>query len=178
MKKDISNLLLTIFEDKKTFLSLGFSQQEADIFYLLIKGVPIDTIARDLAISSYSIRQIKRRRFHLIPSLLQKKLSFLSEENLTSINEKLSDLEVCINNYLAFYKHFQNRELSVLHLSTRTINALKAGNIKNIQALTTVSRKELLLFKNLGRKAVIEIEIALAKLNLELKNHKSKTTTH
>ena len=126
MKKEIKNLTQEIFRDRELLRYIGFSQQEAEIFYHLIQGESITQIAKALKLSPYHIRKIRNQKFHSIP-------------------------------------------IGELFISKRTINALIAGGIKNTNQLCERSSRELMLFRNIGIKAVKEIEEALEKQSLSLR---------
>ena len=56
-----------------------------------------------------------------------------------------------------------------LELSTRTLNALVGGGIKNVGILAKKSEKKLKTVEGLGDKGIIEIKKALGNLGLTLK---------
>ncbi|HPW89949.1 MAG TPA: DNA-directed RNA polymerase subunit alpha [Paludibacteraceae bacterium] len=53
-----------------------------------------------------------------------------------------------------------------LDLSVRAINCLKAADVETLGALCTLTRSELLKFRNFGKKSLSELEAKLASLNL------------
>ncbi len=170
MKKDITNLTRELFNDKEVFTFIGFSPQESEIFYLLIQGFSISKIALKLNLSPRKISYIKGRRFHLIPVFVQRKLSYLSKIDLVEINDKIINLNLFLQDYITFFKNQQNIPITNLNLSKRTINSLLAFNIKNTADLILHSSQQLLNGKNIGDKALLEIQIELDRLNLKLKD--------
>ena len=169
MKKDIKNLTQEIFRDRELLKFIGFSQQEADIFYSLIQGESITQIASTLKLSPYNIRKIRNHKFHLIPVLMHRKIALTKELSLTKIYHQLFELDTMISQSISIFKKFHSIPIRELSISKRTINALVAGGIKNTDQLCERSGRELLLFKNIGTKGVKEIEVALEKECLSLR---------
>ncbi len=62
-----------------------------------------------------------------------------------------------------------NSEITILNLSTKTLNALKKAKIKSIKKLIKKKPSELLKIPRFGKKALLEINNALAKFNLSIK---------
>ena len=50
-----------------------------------------------------------------------------------------------------------NTQVDTLHLSVRSQNCLRAANIKNIAELVRKDERELLTFRNFGRKSLDEL---------------------
>ena len=63
----------------------------------------------------------------------------------------------------------QKKRVEDLELSTRTMNALLNGGIKNVGALAKKSEKKLRTVEGLGDKGIVEIKKALGNLGLTLK---------
>ena len=168
MKKNASILITEIFKDKSVFLDIGFSKLESEVFYYLIKGNTLIEIADKLKIPLNSIRRIKDRRFHLIPVFIRRQLSYLNASNLEEINKTLVKFDILIKGYLDHLNYHHLNRINELNLSSRTVNALFAGNIKTVQELSEITVQELRKFKNLGNKSIIEIENELSKLGLSL----------
>ena len=61
------------------------------------------------------------------------------------------------------------QSLHVLKLSNRALNVLHKAGITTTGKLTSKSRKELLALKNCGKKIVYEIEVALSRHGLYLR---------
>ena len=169
MKKEIKNLTQEIFRDRELLRYIGFSQQEAEIFYHLIQGESITQIAKALKVSPYHIRKIRNQKFHLIPILMHRKISLTKELSLTKIYHQLFTLDAMISESISIFKNFHSIPIGELFISKRTVNALIAGGIKNTNQLCERSSRELLLFRNIGTKAVKEIEEALEKECLSLR---------
>ncbi len=150
-------------------MSIGFSEKESEIFYHLIQGLPIATIAEKLNLPYREIRNIKSRRFHLIPIFIQRKLHHFTKADLSKINQKLMQLNSLVSSYVDFFKEKQVYRTVELNLSKRTINALIASNIRNTAELTNYSIKELLSIKSIGNKSIREIQEELERLDLVLK---------
>ncbi len=67
-------------------------------------------------------------------------------------------------------KEGEGTPIQELNFSTRTFNALSKAKIRTVEDLTKKAKKELLSLEGLGQTALNEIEKALKKLNLELKD--------
>ena len=169
MKKNIKNLTQEIFKDRELLSYIGFSQMEAEIFHSLIQGKSIKTIAEGLQVSPYKIRKIRKQKFHLIPVLIRRKMTLIWEFPLTEIYEQLSNLDLLISGSMETLRKFYLTPIHDLEISTRTINALIAGGIKDTDQLCTQTPEDLLLLRNIGKKAIKEISIALAQYGLHLK---------
>lgn len=61
-----------------------------------------------------------------------------------------------------------NSEITILNLSTKTLNALKNAKIRTIKKLTKKGKDDLLKLPRFGKKALKEVEKALEKFNLSL----------
>ena len=170
MKKEIKNLTQEIFRDRELLRYIGFSQQEAEIFYHLIQGESITQIAKTLKASPYHIRKIRNEKFHLIPVLIHRKITLTKELSLTKIYHQLFALDILISESISTFKKFHSIPINELLISRRTINALIAGGIKNTDQLCERSPSELLLFRNIGAKAIKEIKEALKKQCLVLRD--------
>jgi DNA-directed RNA polymerase subunit alpha len=57
-------------------------------------------------------------------------------------------------------------KLTDLDLSVRALNCLKAADIETIGELVTYNKKDLLKFRNFGRKSLTELEELLASMGL------------
>ena len=169
MKKSISYILTEVFKDKAIFTDIGFSNLESEVFYHLMQGHSISHTAEQLNLSSSLIKKIKDRRFHLVPQFIRRRLSYLSDNNISLINQKLSELELLIAAYFNFFEQFKIKRIGELELSSRVVNSLTAAGIKSIQDLIVLNDKDLLKIKNLGRKSINEIKAELSKLNLSLR---------
>lgn len=62
-----------------------------------------------------------------------------------------------------------NSEITILNLSTKTLNAIKKAKIKTIKKLVKKKPSELLKIPRFGKKALIEVNNALSKFNLSIK---------
>lgn len=69
----------------------------------------------------------------------------------------------------SFEEMVQKKRIEDLELSTRTLNALLKGGIKNVGTLAKKSEKKLRDVEGLGDKGIIEIKKALGNLGLTLK---------
>lgn len=67
-------------------------------------------------------------------------------------------------------KESDGSPIQELNFSTRTFNALSKAKIRTVEDLTQKAKKDLLSLEGLGQTALTEIEKALKKLNLELKD--------
>lgn len=61
-----------------------------------------------------------------------------------------------------------NSEISILNLSTKTLNALKKAKIKTIKKLIKKKGAELLTMPRFGRKALLEVQNSLSKYSLSI----------
>jgi DNA-directed RNA polymerase subunit alpha len=59
-----------------------------------------------------------------------------------------------------------NTQVDTLHLSVRSQNCLRAANIKNIGDLVRRDERELLTFRNFGRKSLDELGRLVEQLGL------------
>ena len=169
MKRDIDHLTKQIFKDKTVLLALGFTPLEAEIFYDVIKGMPISKIAERLKMPYREVRNIKIKRFHLISVLLQRKIDQISKIDFDDLTLKLNKLHEVLNNYVTAIGNGPSFIIEDLGLDRRTLNALRACNVKNTDDLISYSANELLAVKNIGKKAIKAIETALSDLDLKLK---------
>lgn len=62
-----------------------------------------------------------------------------------------------------------NSEITILNLTTKTLNAIKKAKIKTIKKLIKKKSSELLKIPRFGKKALIEVNNALSKFNLSIK---------
>ena len=175
MKKDIKNLTQEIFKNRELLRHIGFSQQETEIFYNLIQGKSITTIAEALNLSPYQIRKIRNQKFHLIPIFMRQKIALIRALPLTKIYQQLAALEVVISDSITSFKKFYTVPIQDLSISRRTANALMAGGIKTANQLCEYTPEELLILRNIGEKAIIEIEAALEEQGFCLRK---KVRTH
>ncbi|MEM9821783.1 MAG: DNA-directed RNA polymerase subunit alpha C-terminal domain-containing protein [Bacteroidota bacterium] len=173
MKKDLTKLTRELFKDPELLINIGFSKRESTIFYQLIQGQSIAEIANRMDLPYYEVSYIKRQRFHLIPVFLQRKLDQLSSVDFEGIQRSLLALNQQIVNSIHLFKNSQVYSISELRLSKRTINSLIAYNIKTTEDLLSYNLKELAGVKNIGQKALKEIELELKRLKL-LSSHSSK----
>lgn len=65
--------------------------------------------------------------------------------------------------------NFHNQPIDDLQLTIRSSNTLKFAGIYYVKELVSLTRDDLLKIQGLGRKSVIDIEEALEKDNLKLK---------
>ncbi len=169
MKRDISNLITEIFKDKSIFLDLGFSNMESEVFYYLVKGNSMYEIASQMNLPLSTIKNIRDRRFYLIPIFLRRQLSYVNDSNLNSINNLLIELNLFIKQYFNQFDDYRDKDIRELNLSKRTIHALIAGNIKTAKELSNFTVQDLQRFKNLGSKSISDIKGELLKLGIFLK---------
>ena len=71
-------------------------------------------------------------------------------------------------------KGLLSRNLSEFDLSVRSMNCLKAGNLKTLKDLVKRNEEELMQIKNFGKKSLDELSDLVAKLGLSFKQTKEK----
>ncbi|MEM9920810.1 MAG: DNA-directed RNA polymerase subunit alpha C-terminal domain-containing protein [Bacteroidota bacterium] len=169
MKRDIRYLLEAIFPDAQQLRKLGFTQKESRIFFDLIKGSSTYEIARRLDISHTEVRRIKNQRFHLIPTFLNRKLNFFDGLHPAHLNRQLNELSHFLQQLTERTRQISTLEVRSMALSTKTINALVAFNIRDTATLCRYSEEELRQVRHIGDKAILEIKQCLQEMNLSLK---------
>ena len=65
-----------------------------------------------------------------------------------------------------------NQPVDMLELSSRSLNCLKAANIKTIGELASKTEKELSMVKNFGARSLQEVQERLAAMKLKLADNK------
>ncbi len=85
------------------------------------------------------------------------------------VEEVAPEAEVSENEEESFEEQVLKKKVEELELSTRTLNALANGGIKNVGMLAKKSEKRLKDIAGLGDKGVVEIKKALGNLGLTLK---------
>lgn len=79
-------------------------------------------------------------------------------------NDILDPFQKAVERKQEMFKHVLDRPVDQLGLSSRSYNCLSSHGIKNVGDLIKLTDIELLKTKNLGRKALNEIQQALKKL--------------
>lgn len=176
MKKEIDRLTREIFKDQHLLASIGFTPQEAEIFYYLIQGVSISEISKRLELPYREVRNIKNKRFHLIPVFLQRKLSQFAKFDLSTINMKLVQLNSFLSSHIEYFKTTQVYNIKELNLSKRTLNSLIASNIHTTDDLAKYSKRSLKGLKNIGDKSIQEIISVLEYLDIPFKENESRSS--
>jgi len=169
MKKEISNLLLYVFQDKSFLIKVGLSPLESDVFYHLLLGESMKDIAKKFDMSIRSIKRIKIRCFHSLPKLIKAKVGFFEVSNLEKINANLTEIDLILRQYSNFSTIKDSKKVKELNLSTRTISGLSSFGIRTISDLMNVSYDELIQIRNIGEESINEIKIELSRLNIALK---------
>jgi predicted DNA-binding protein YlxM (UPF0122 family) len=80
-------------------------------------------------------------------------------DNYTQVEKSFESLDPAF----AYRKQFRETKISEFDFSTRTLNALKGGHIETVEQLLSHSKSRILMFRNLGKKAVAEINDVLKK---------------
>ncbi|MEL6637856.1 MAG: DNA-directed RNA polymerase subunit alpha C-terminal domain-containing protein [Bacteroidota bacterium] len=167
MKKEISDFLLSIFQDEAFLLKLGLSPQESSIFYQVLNGATLKEIAKQNQQSIKAIKLTKQRCYRLIPLLIRRKVAFFQDSELEKINGKFYELDLLLSRYFDFtHAYNQSRKVKELNLSTRTINALRAYGITDITDLMRTSYEEIAGIHNLGENALMELELELSRFDV------------
>ncbi len=169
MKRDIQHLVRTLFRDQQLLESIGFTPTESQVLFKIIQGRTVAQAAQQVGLSINKVRYIKQKKLPLVPLFLQRKLQQIGQFDLRQVQEKLLELHQVIVEYLDAFQQTNVYEISELQLSRRTINSLSAFNIKNTLDLCAHSSTELKTIKNIGDKAIQEIETELERLHLRLK---------
>lgn len=118
---------------------------------------------------NFEKKNLKKKNLRLVP---QQTLSMSSKK--VSDPKLLSQRSICENQKLEiedFEKLNQILQLDIgnLDLSLRPYSCLKMANIHTINDLTSYSQKDLLLIPNFGQRSLVEVEEALRKMKLNLK---------
>lgn len=151
-------------------------------------------VGQELGRSSERIRQIETKSLRKLRHpekkkflevffrpTLEKKIENLAQKNM-SLQKKIEWYEKILGKVKQlieqpeFIQVQEEEELSKsiedLEFSVRTTNSLRSAGISTIRELLSRTEDELLKLKNFGRKSLLEIQDALAEMNLSLKKVK------
>lgn len=95
-------------------------------------------------------------------NILKKTLVTFTGEAIDSVD--IADKEISENKEEKIF----NQSISVMDLSTRTLNSLKNAGIVTIEDIVKLNEKNILDFDNFGKRSLEEVKDKLKKLNLSL----------
>lgn len=150
-------------------LDESITQREMEIVLMVLKGEKIVDVAEKVHLTRDRTRQIWEKAV--------RKLSYFPEE-LHDRDKRIEDLSRTIQELRAQIKEagilpVPNRNDNLLSssifnydFSVRTLNCLKAAEIRTVDDLIRCPREHLLKFRNFGKKGLAEIDEWLAAHNL------------
>jgi len=121
---------------------------------------PREALSRAIEIMIYQLKAIiDFQELEIEADILEEKENFISPDQEEEKEEKSNEEVIDI---------LKNR-IDTLNLSTRTLNALTAANIRTLGGLARKKRNDLLEIEGIGEKGISEIKKVLNKFNLNLK---------
>ncbi len=111
--------------------------------------------------------KILQEQFTVLAGVFARKAEALGPETPAPVGEAEPVAEAASEETLE--EQVQKKRVEDLELSTRTMNALLNGGLKNVGALAKKSEKKLRAVEGLGDKGIVEIKKALGNLGLTLK---------
>ena len=101
------------------------------------------------------VAQIANKHYEVFSTLEEHELAFDSGEE-----EEDSDKDEMMDKL--------SKRIDEIELSVRSTNCLSGANIETIAELVLISEREMLLFRNFGKKSLNEIKEALVRMNMHL----------
>jgi len=89
--------------------------------------------------------------------------------NILPHQELMNLKEVVDKRVKELTKHENPKSIRTLSLSTRAFNCLKAAGINSLYELSEYHKHDIYIFRNIGRKTVIELEQLMDRYNIKFK---------
>ena len=161
------------------FLQMGSSEQTINIMRMFISGSSLQEIGEEYRISvkrvrqiiSASIRALRYRTCEYGKILEYKRRIFLLEAENQKLREQIqkyeNELEIKNNPDVSVWKGIDlATKLEDFDLSLRSLNGLKAAGVNTLWELATQKSSDMLNFRNLGKKCLLELDELLKSVGL------------
>lgn len=155
-------------------------EREREVVTMLGNGISQDVVAQHFGVTRERVRQItaraiRRMRMYIARHKIGKykvEVDLLKEEIEELEKKKDQLLEECYYEYIARKKaqgdSILAKPVSYLDFSYRTHNVLNAHGVQFVGDLITKTERDLLQFRNMGRKSLFEIKDKLEQYGLSL----------
>ena len=172
--KNITNLLMSLIPH---FVD-NLMEREVEIVMLILQGEKISDVAQKLQLTRDRTRQIWEkaiRKMSYFPNELR-----LKDERIEDLMRTIEDLEARLDQAgLDKVPHSKANLLASsiydYDFSVRTLNCLRAAEIKTVEDLIKYPRARLLKFRNFGKKALTELDEWLDEHGLAFAQYEDET---
>ena len=172
--KNITNLLMSLIPH---FVD-NLMEREVEIVMLILQGEKISDVAQKLQLTRDRTRQIWEkaiRKMSYFPNELR-----LKDERIEDLMRTIEDLEARIDQ--AGIDKVPHSKANLLassiydyDFSVRTLNCLRAAEIRTVEDLIKYPRARLLKFRNFGKKALTELDEWLDEHGLAFAQYEDET---
>lgn len=172
--KNITNLLMSLIPH---FVD-NLMEREVEIVMLILQGEKISDVAQKLQLTRDRTRQIWEkaiRKMSYFPNELR-----LRDERIEDLMRTIEDLEARLDQAgLDKVPHSKANLLASsiydYDFSVRTLNCLRAAEIRTVEDLIKYPRARLLKFRNFGKKALTELDEWLDEHGLAFAQYEDET---
>ena len=172
--KNITNLLMSLIPH---FVD-NLMEREVEIVMLILQGEKISDVAQKLQLTRDRTRQIWEkaiRKMSYFPNELR-----LKDERIEDLMRTIEDLEARLDQAgLDKVPHSKANLLASsiydYDFSVRTLNCLRAAEIRTVEDLIKYPRARLLKFRNFGKKALTELDEWLDEHGLAFAQYEDET---